>query len=94
MGDCADPAGQPGRRHHDGCKWIAYWDGEPAALRFLFGKVYVMPTSGGNSKQVAERATPAVWSPDSRRLLYGGDTGDGTFRMDWFTAPVEGGAVE
>ena len=52
-----------------------------------------MPSSGGNSKQVAERATPAVWSPDSRRLLYAGDiSSDRTFRIDWFTVPLEGGA--
>jgi hypothetical protein len=52
-----------------------------------------MPSSGGNSKQVAERATPAVWSPDSRRLLYAGDiSSDRTFRIDWFTVPLESGA--
>jgi hypothetical protein len=90
--------GQDPRFSPDG-KWISY------AVVYGAGdaKLYVIPASGGASREVKTNLPSvfaAMWSPDGRYLIFSGnDKGyvDTSFRpgagTDWYAIPLEGGEV-
>ncbi len=78
-------------------KWIAYYNGDfsmgrPAA--FGGAAIFIVPAGGGVPRRLApglKGISNAVWSPDGKQLIFFGavkTNGD----MDWWTAPVDGGA--
>jgi Tol biopolymer transport system component len=73
-------------------KWIAYWVGSRGD-EFLppAGKIYVVPSAGGPSRQLGANFSSAalpVWSPDSSRILFEGarePLGKPDRGFDWWT---------
>ena len=80
---------------------VAYWTGGPnvAAAVPGSGAVWVVAASGGQPRQVGREFTAARcprWFPDGARLLVIGYTSpraDESDAIDWWTAPVNGGAA-
>jgi len=76
------PGGRIPRFSPDG-GWIAYFGGKG------FGTLFVAPVSGGPVQQpkIKAIASPAVWSPDARHLLFLGTGDDGA--ADWYVVSME-----
>jgi dipeptidyl aminopeptidase/acylaminoacyl peptidase len=88
-------------------RWISYHTGikgdddGAGRLRFASAKLFIVPSAGGEARQIqptAKTATAAAWSPDSRHLLIVGSfetsnikTSDDT--GDWWVTPLEGAAT-
>lgn len=83
-------AGKGPRFSPDG-RWVAYWWGNPD----MDAKLYVVPSTGGPPRQVQSdfhiTAWP-LWTPDSKRLLFWGIRDSQSDSLDWWVAPLEGGA--
>jgi Tol biopolymer transport system component len=76
---------------------IAYWTGE---RMFRAAKIFVVPTSGGNSVQFAHDfpyAAYPIWSSDGRYIAFVGSKSQqvreesNTDEWDWWIAPVDSG---
>ena len=77
-------------------RWIAYSSGNQSLHSLIESKVYIIPVSGGTSKQLAADipwARDPVWSPDGQRLLVLGaaKTNDEASLDFWLVSP-DGGA--
>jgi Tol biopolymer transport system component len=76
-------------------EWIAYWVGEQAV--YSHNRLYVLRVKGGQPRRLAEdffSAYAAVWSPDSKYVLFVGAESDrkpAAERLDWWVAPIDGG---
>jgi Tol biopolymer transport system component/DNA-binding winged helix-turn-helix (wHTH) protein len=90
------PEGRNPRFSPDG-KWIAYWTGTEkgaAPVNDPAGRIFVIPASGGQPKQVGADLPPAgnpIWSPDSQQLLVYANprVAEG---QDWWVVPINGPA--
>jgi Tol biopolymer transport system component len=82
---------------------VVYWTGLPSVpisqggLPRAAGAVFVVSTSGGPPRRVAEDLVDArnpVWSPDGQRILFLGHTSDGEAdaSLDWYVVDRAGGA--
>jgi len=83
-------------------QWIAYWVGPPGVAPAADGeyKIYVVPASGGTSRQIREDFSSAsypVWSPDSQSLLFLGRpdfSPDMLAATDWYLTPIGHGDLK
>ncbi len=91
------PLGKSPKFSPDG-RWIAYWAGEEQHFE---GKIFIVPSTGGNAVQVGLDLADAkwpVWSSDGKALLvYGSrepphDGGIISGPTDVFLVPISGGA--
>jgi serine/threonine protein kinase len=82
---------------------IAYWTGIlTSGDPFMAGaaKAFVIPSAGGTARPIHPEFSVVrapIWSPDGQRLLFQGvAAGEGPLaaRLDYWSAPVEGGSAE
>lgn len=101
------PLGRRPRFSPDG-NWIAYWVGS-GVVGFLTpgsGKMYVVPSAGGASRELRPEFPAAgfpIWTPDSKHLLFLGNRDPKAFaepvgsplppdtQIDWWVTPLEDG---
>jgi len=88
------PRGRDPRFSPDG-RWIAYWEGrESSDLLPGTARVYVIPSGGGQARQIGADLAAAlypVWSPEGDEVLVLGRGPSGG--ADWWTIPVQAGAA-
>jgi len=76
---------------------VVYWTGLPVTISVAAGaagSVFVVPVAGGLPRELAPdfaTARHAVWSPDSRHLLFFGNRAADKLELDWYVVPAEGG---
>ena len=80
-------------------QWIAYWVGSaPGIDNFSPGaaRIYVVPSSGASPRQLGADfpfARNPIWTPDGKRLLFLGSREVTWEDIDWWVAPLDGGAA-
>jgi serine/threonine protein kinase/Tol biopolymer transport system component len=87
-----------GPRFSPGGDFIAYWTGGITFQGLVQGKAYIVPTAGGQPRQVQPEfhsVTKPLWSPDGERILFLGVRGDSdipspTEEMDWWITSLDG----
>jgi len=89
-------------RFSPGGDWIAFWVGRPVTdpLGAQAGKIFLIPPTGGNPKQIAPPGILAagfpIWSRDGTHLLfYGSDSSIAAVMYptsDWWVWPLAGGS--
>ncbi len=92
------PRGHGPRFSPDG-RWIAYWEGrESSDLLPGTARVYVIPSGGGQARQIGADLAAAlypVWSPAGDEVLVLGRAGSSALSggVDWWTIPLKAGAA-
>ena len=92
------PRGRDPRFSPDG-HWIAYWEGrESSDLLPGTARVYVVPSGGGQARQIGSDLAAAlypVWSPEGDEVLVLGRAGGSgpSGGADWWTVPLRAGAA-
>ncbi|MFN7931714.1 MAG: protein kinase [Bryobacteraceae bacterium] len=77
-------------------KWIVYWAGDPSVAGFTIGamsaRVMLIPVQGGPPRPAFPElgAYRAVWSPDSKHILFQWMGKKGS-PSDWYVWPLAGG---
>jgi Tol biopolymer transport system component/DNA-binding winged helix-turn-helix (wHTH) protein len=82
-------------------RWIVYWTGflptvVPRGLPGATGSIFIAPAEGGSAIKLAPHfasARYAIWSPDSRNVLFLGEQTASESTYDWYMASIEGGSV-
>ncbi len=80
--------------------WISYVE-IAATLDPRVSKVYIIPAGGGTPRPFQPEfgvtglalGTAALWSPDGRNILFYGRRLDDPQSVDWWVAPLDGGAA-
>jgi serine/threonine protein kinase len=57
--------------------------------------LFVVPTAGGSARRIAAdfySPSSAIWSPDSKNILFSGSRDQGR-DIDWWVAPLDGGPI-
>ena len=92
------PRGRGPRFSPDG-RWIAYWEGrESSDLLPGTARVYVIPSGGGQARQIGADLAAAlypVWSPSGDEVLVLGRASgqDPAVGADWWTVPLQAGSA-
>ena len=80
-------------------KWIAYWVGAAVGVDNFSPsgcEVFVVSATGGAPQRLKGAvlfSRSPVWSPDSRSLLFMGSRESTITGLDWWVAPIDGGAA-
>jgi Tol biopolymer transport system component/predicted Ser/Thr protein kinase len=84
-------------------RWISYHTGVEGAsdgagrILFVLAKLFIVPTTGGESRQLqstAKTARVVAWSPDSTHLLINASFEVGFESAEWWVTPLEGAATK
>jgi serine/threonine protein kinase/Tol biopolymer transport system component len=91
------PLGRRPRFSPDGAQ-IAYTVGHGGGILTYpgTGRIFLVPASGGASRQFQTEFSSAawpVWSPDGKRILFLGNRDGSDDGSDWWVAPLDGGSA-